>query len=575
MHHVNAIVLFVMVTDQLEHPWLANYPKGVPATVDYPNDSISTLLSDAAATFQERPATLFFGSKMSYNELDAAASRFAAALTSLGINHGDRIALCLPNCPQYLIAYFGVLRAGGTVVQINPVLSERELAFELADAAAETIVALDLLVERVATVWEETPLKRLIRTSLGSYVPFTIRLALKVKSRGKVKPPPASAEVLEMETLLIQDVEATEISINPANDVAVLQYTGGTTGNPKAAMLTHSNLMANSHQVRAWLNGITVGEEVMLAALPLFHVYGMTICMNLALLIGATIVLLPRMDLPEIVKAIDRHKVSVFPGVPSLYTAVSHQAKRRKIDLSSIKICISGSAPLPIEVTQKFEEQTGGRLVEGYGLSESSPVTHVNPIWGGEARVGSIGLPLPSTECRVIDVETGGNDMPAGEPGELIIRGPQVMKGYWNRPDETEETLRGGWLHTGDIVVMDNDGYFSIVDRKKDLIISGGFNVYPREVEEVLCQHPKITECAVVGEPDSLKGETVKAFLVLKEKEDTTRTEIQDWCEERLAPYKIPRRIEVLKELPRSAIGKVLRRELRDRCVLHNPKTTQ
>ena len=257
----------------------------------------------------KRPATLFFGSKMSYNELDAAASRFAAALTSLGINHGDRIALCLPNCPQYLIAYFGVLRAGGTVVQINPVLSERELAFELADAAAETIVALDLLVERVATVWEETPLKRLIRTSPGSYVPFTIRLALKVKSRGKVKPPPASAEVLEMETLLIQDVEATEISINPANDVAVLQYTGGTTGNPKAAMLTHSNLMANSHQVRAWLNGITVGEEVMLAALPLFHVYGMTICMNLALLIGATIVLLPRMDLPEI---------SLEPEVPDV-----------------------------------------------------------------------------------------------------------------------------------------------------------------------------------------------------------------------------------------------------------------
>lgn len=407
-------------------------------------------------------------------------------------------------------------------------------------------------------------LKLVLVTRPARYVPLVLRpiFAAKTKPKTRLHTPPG-VTILDLEqTLRDTPPLARRMEVRPKTQPAVLQYTGGTTGVSKAAVLTHYNLVANLTQVRAWLYQLRECQEVFLSVLPFFHSYGMTVGMNLAVALGASMVMLPRFDPAETTRAIHKHKVTLMPGVPSMYLAVARCVERNHLDISSIKVCVSGGAPLPREIHDRFVAVTNAKLVEGYGLTETAPVTHVNPIWDGENRIGSIGLPIPSTECRIVDLADGTRDLPPGTEGELLIRGPQVMSGYWNRPDETTHALRDGWLYTGDIAVLEPDGYFRIVDRKKDMIIVGGFNVYPREVEEVLFKHPKIEEAAVVGEHSALRGETVKAYVVLKSGVTAQASEIIAFCREHLAPYKVPRTVEFVEQLPKSAVGKVLRRNL-------------
>ncbi len=546
--------------------WLKRYPKGVPPSLQYPEVPLDAILSEASMRHRGNAATVFYGARMNYGELDELASKFACAIQRLGLDFGDRVALMLPNCPQFIIAYYGAIRAGCTVVPLNPLMSWYELNALMRDCGARAIVALDALMDKVSAALHGTAVEHIVVSSLAGYVPAWLSLPiwLKTRPKGKVELP-SNVSLHQFEQLLRTQGKPASRSVNPRDDVAVFQYTGGTTGLPKAAMLTHYNLVANAYQCSAWATELKDGEERFICVLPFFHSYGMTTCLNFGVLKCAALILTPRFDIAETVKLISRYRVTVFMGVPSMYGAVSHHAQRGGIDITSIKACISGGAPLPMQVAVEFERVTNGKLVEGYGLTEASPVTHINPIWGGEVRMGSIGLPVPDTECRVMDLETGTRCVPVGEVGELSIKGPQVMKGYWNRPEETAQTLREGWLYTGDIAKMDSDGYFYIVDRKKDLIIVGGFNIYPREVEEVLYSHPKVKEAAVVGERHPVRGEIVKAYVVLREGQEASEIELIEFCRERLSPYKVPRAIEFVSELPKSAIGKVLRRVLREK----------
>lgn len=545
---------------------MKHYPAGVPPSLQYPEIPLDAMLSDSSRRFPKRAATFFYGARMDYEELDELVSNFAGAIQAIGLGYGERVILMMPNCPQFVIAYYGAIRAGCTAVLLNPLMSIYELNALIKDCEANSLVTLDALMDKVSSAVSGTGLKQIIVTSLSSYVPVWLSLPmwLKMRSKGRVELP-SSVSVHSFEQLIRKRSIPSRHDINPREDVAVFQYTGGTTGLPKAAMLTHFNLVANANQCSSWTTELRDGEEIFICVLPFFHSYGMTACLNFGILKGATLILAPRFDVAETTKLISRYHVTVFIGVPSMYGAVSYHAQRGKIDIASIKACISGGAPLPVQVASEFERVTGGKLVEGYGLTEASPVTHINPIWGGEARAGSIGLPVPDTECRVVDLETGTRCVTIGEVGELIIRGPQVMRGYWNRPDETAQTLRNGWLYTGDIAKMDSDGYFYIVDRKKDLIIVEGFNVYPREVEEVLYSYPKVKEAAVVGEKHPMRGEIVKAYVVLREGQEASEIEIIEFCRERLSPYKVPRAVEFVSELPKSAIGKVLRRRLREK----------
>ncbi|MCS7225122.1 MAG: long-chain fatty acid--CoA ligase [Armatimonadetes bacterium] len=545
--------------------WIRSYPAAVPPSLTYPEIPLSAILRDTAARFPRATATIFYGARMNYQDLYDGARSFAGLLSELGFGLGDRIGLLMPNMPSFIIAYYGTAQIGGAVVQLNPLLTARELRAELQDSGAVCLVVAEPLLDKASEAVKETSVRMILVSSLTSYVPWFIRFIVKKKTRPKGSVTiPASVKVLPLESSLRSAPQGKQVDFDPRETILSFQYTGGTTGLPKAAMLTHFNLVANLHQVSAWVYRLEDGAEVFVCVLPFFHSYGMTVGMNFAILKGATMVLLPTFDPAQTAQAIEKYRATLLPGVPPMYLAVAHHAQRQKLDISSLKVCVSGGAPLPREIHDRFVRATGAKLVEGYGLSEASPVTHVNPIWDGENRIGSIGLPLPDTDCRIVDLETGTQDLPPGQEGELLIRGPQVMKGYWNRPDETAHTLRDGWLYTGDVASMDEDGYFRIVDRKKDLVIVGGFNVYPREVEEVLYQHPKIQEVAVVGVHHAVRGEIVKAFVVLKPGESATEAEIVSFCRERLANYKVPREVEFVKELPKSAVGKILRRELRD-----------
>lgn len=525
-------------------PWLRFYPNGVRASIAYPRVSLFQLLADTADRFPDKVAIWFYGQEMTYRQLRGAAEQFAAALAESGVARGDRVGIMLPNCPQYVIAYFGTLRLGAVVTQVNPMYVERELEQLLNDCGARNLVALDSLYPRIHNVRALTPLRQVILASLGPpQIPDELGVMAFTDFLARGTPPAPPVEV-------------------DADDVAVLQYTGGTTGRSKGAMLTHYNLVANALQVREWFAPLMEeGNERILAALPFFHVYGMTCCLNLAVATGNTAYLVPKYDPSEVLSIIQQHRITLFPGAPTMYVAINNHPRVREFDISSIKACLSGSAPLPGEVQARFEDLTGGRLVEGYGLSEASPVTHCNPLVG-LCTTGSIGVGLPDTDVRIVDLETGENDLPAGEVGELVVRGPQVMKGYWNMPDETRATLREGWLYTGDVAYMDEDGYVHIVDRKKDMIITGGMNVYPREVEEVIYQHPKVMECAVAGVPDPYWGEAVKAFVVPRAGQEVTPEEIVEFCRGQLAAYKVPKQVEIRAQLPKTAVGKILRRTL-------------
>lgn len=559
----------------MERVWYKNYEKGVPATLDYPKTPLFGLLDNAAAEYPDRAAIIFgavahklpgqplLDAALSYRALRDAVNHFANALAQMGVKKGDRVAIYLPNSPQFAIAYYGALKAGAVIAPVNPIYTPRELEFILQDSGAETIVALSQFYPKLQEVRAKTKLKRVIVANIKEYFPPFLKmlftLAMEKKEGHRVDL--AAGDVWFQDVLKNAGAVPPKVDVQ-SNDDAVLLYTGGTTGLPKAAQLTHSNLLANAVQLRAWIPWAKEGNEGFLTALPLFHSYAMTTCLNEAMLLAGTLILIPNpRDLTHVLKAIDRHKPSFFPGVPTLYTAVNNNPDVVKYNLRSIKACVSGAAGLPVEVAKKFGEITGGRLVEGYGLSEASPVVTANPIYG-ENRIGTIGLPMPDTDVKLMDIEGGTTEVPIGEPGELCVQGPQVMKGYWNKPEETAKTIRDGWLHTGDVAVMDADGYFRIVDRLKEMIISGGYNIYPREIEEVLYQHPAVLEAAAIGVADSYRGESAKAFVVLKTGQKATADELIAFCKQNLAPYKVPRAIEFREALPKTMIGKILRREL-------------
>jgi long-chain acyl-CoA synthetase len=555
----------------MERPWLKQYDPGVPHTIDYPDLALHQLLEDSAKRFPNKTAVIFPGrlgdsGRLSYRKLNEQANRMANALIGLGVKKGDRVALLLPNCPQFVISYYAVLKAGGIVVATNPLYSPREMELQFNDCGAETAIVLSLFYRTVAGLRERTGIRNLIVTNIKEYLPpftrllFTLFRERKEGHRVSI----AGAKDTYSFRSLLRGSEPTPPSV-PADpeDVAMFQYTGGTTGISKGAVAKHSGVLANVFQMKAWGAPISMaeGEEVVMGVMPLFHVYGMVAVMHFTVLTGNAMVLLPRWETEQVLKTISRYKPIYFPGVPTMYVAINNHPKARKYDLRSIKACISGAAPLPVEVQQKFEELTGGRLVEGYGLSEASVVTHCTPL-EGPRKVGSIGVPFPDVEAKIMDVETGEREMPVGEVGELAVKAPQVMKGYWNRAEETGMVLRNGWLYTGDLAKVDEDGFFSIVDRKKEMILAGGYNIYPREVEEVLYEHDKIKEAVCYGVSDPYRGETVKVCVVLKDGESATPEEITAFCRERLARFKVPKLVEFREELPKSPIGKVLRRVL-------------
>ena len=550
-------------------PWTRFYEEGVPATISYPSWTLPDLLDDAAARYANRPALTFFvdaklpPSRMTYAELRDATLRFATALHQLGVRKGDRVAVMLPNCPQFPIVFFGLLRLGAIAVNTNPLYVSREIKEQLDDSGSETIVLLDQFYPRLQEIRHATKVKRVIVTDVAESIAFPFRqiVHLVQRKKGERVPVKLGSDVRSLKDLLAKHPPSPPpVEVSPG-DVALFQYTGGTTGIPKAAMLSHGNLVANTLQLAAWFATAEKGKEVVMSAIPFFHVYGMTVCMIFGLYNGANVVMVPRpRPIEGVMKIIQKTGASIFPGVPTLYTAINHHPDVKKYALGSVKLCLSGAAPLPVEVAETFERITGGRLVEGFGMTECSPVATANPLFG-KRKVGSIGIPVPDTDAKIVDLETGAT-LPPGQEGELAIKGPQVMLGYWNRPDETALTVRDGWLHTGDVARIDDEGYISIVDRKKDMIAASGLKVLPREVEEVLFQHPKVKEAAVTGVPDAYRGETVKAFIVLKYGESATEQEIIQFCRGQLAPFKVPTAVEFRMDLPKSMVGKVLRRVL-------------
>lgn len=548
-----------------ERAWLAQYPFEIPATLDIEGIPVQEYLIRTAKEFPEKIAVHFMGKEMSYRQLYESANKVAAYLQSLGIQKDDRVAIMLPNMPAAVISYFGVLIAGGIVVQTNPLYTERELEYQLKDSGAKAIIGLDLLYPRISKVKPQTKVEHIIVTAIKDFLPFPKNLIypfIQKKQNGMVvNVKHEGNNHLLVEILKQPQRNLTVHEYDFHEDLALLQYTGGTTGFPKGVMITHKNLVSNAAMCAAWLYKSKPGKEVVLGVLPFFHVYGMTTVMILSVLQSQKMVLIPKFDVNTILKAIEKQRPTLFPGAPTMYIGLLNHPDLMKYDLSSIDACISGSAPLPVEVQQKFEEVTGGKLVEGYGLTEASPVTHANFLWDKKRVSGSIGVPYPDTDAQILSLETG-EPLPQGEIGELVVKGPQIMKGYWNRPEETEEVLRDGWLFTGDLGYMDEEGYFYIVDRKKDMIIAGGFNIYPREVEEILYEHPAVLEAAVAGIPDEYRGETVKAYIVVKEGHNVSEKELNEFARKHLAAYKVPRYYEFRKELPKTAIGKVLRRTL-------------
>ena len=548
--------------------WTGHYDDGVPVELEFEEKTLLDYLDESARTWPDRPAVTLKGKTLTYTDLADQVDRLATGLAGLGVTKDSRVALWLPNLPQLVIAYFATLRLGAQVVNTNPLYVEREVEHQFNDAGVTVVVTLDYLwMDRLRGILDRTAVEHVVVTSIPEYLPIPLRwlAPLKLRKTRQYARVPREENVHFFREL-IADSDANPPSIDASLDhVAVLQYTGGTTGVSKGAMLTHRNLSWNVQQGRAWFVRATPGEEVCLACLPYFHVLGMTVAMLFPIAIGAHIVLAPNpRDIPDLLKSITKYRVTMFPGVPALFLAITEHSGIESMDVSSVAMCISGSAPLPVEVLERFEALTGSRITEGFGLTETSPVTHANPLYGLR-KVGSVGIPVPDTEMKVVDVADGETELGPGEEGELCIRGPQVMEGYWNRPDETERVLQDGWLRTGDLARVDEDGYTYIVGRLKDMIVAGGYNVYPDEVDRVLHSHPAVLEAASIGLPDPKRGETVKSFVVLKPGATATSDEIIAFCRRELAAYKVPGQVEFIPELPRSSVMKILRRELRER----------
>ncbi len=555
-----------------DRPWLAHYDKGVPHTIEYPKAPLFYFLEEAAKKYPDRACTIFKGAVISYKEMNALTDHMAAALCDLGVKKGDRVGIFMPNVPQFVIAYFGILKAGGVVVAVNPTYPPDEVITPVNDANIEIIFTLTRFYNTLKNVRERSKLKKIIVSNIKEALPPITSLLFTL---AKEKKEGHYVDALDERDLWMKDLlrkyekaPKPNIEITP-EDTALFQYSGGTTGVPKGAVAMHKNVVANTMQVRSWFVNSVDGQETYLMAIPLFHVYGMVAGMGVAMASAASMAMVPNArDLKDVLENISKYKTTLFPGVPTLYNAINNHpdVKAGKYNLSSIKACLSGSAPLMRETKEEFERLTGGKVFEGYGLSEAPTATHINPLLGVN-KAGSIGLPLPDVDVKIISLDDGETELPQGEIGEIAIHGPQVMKGYHNMPTETANSLRQlkdgqTWLFTGDIARMDEDGYFYIVDRKKELIKPGGFQVWPREVEEAIASHPKVLEVGVGGIPDPNRGETVKAWIVVKPGETLTVEELKAYCKEHLAPYKVPTHYEFRTELPKTTVGKILRREL-------------
>ena len=548
-----------------DKPWLAHYDKGVPESVNYEEVCLPELLDRSAQKFPDTMALLFQGYKVTYRELKEMVDRFATCLAGFGIQKGDSVAILLPNVIPCVVGYYAILKIGAIAVMNNPLYTDRELEHQFNDSGSKLLITLDLLGNRMIDLRPKTSIKQIIYTSIGDYLPFPKNLLFPLvgKKKGLKADVKSAPDVYRWKDTLERLNGQPPVVKLSFDDTAMYQYTGGTTGVSKGVMLTHSNLSKQVQHLRVWFPGFNDGEEVMLGALPFFHVFGLSTAMNLSIYAGWGHILVPKPQPEQLLEAISKFKPTFAPLVPTMFIGLLNHPGIDQADLTSIKGCFSGSAPLPLEVIRDFEAKTGSTIVEGFGMTESSPVTHINPFIG-ERKVGSIGLPISDTECRIVDLNDGETNMPLGESGELLLKGPQVMKGYWNKPEATAETLTDGWLHTGDIGKMDEDGYFYIVDRKKDMIISGGYNVYPRDIEEVFFEHPKVLEAAALGVPHPKRGEQVKVFVALKEGETATEEELLAYCKDKLAAYKLPTMIEFRDELPKTNVGKVLKKDLRE-----------
>jgi long-chain acyl-CoA synthetase len=549
-----------------DHPWLKKYDKGVPNTIEYPAVPLYYFLEESARKYPDSPCTIFKGATITYREMNEITDRVAGGLVAMGVKKGDRVGMFLPNTPQFVMIYFGILKAGGVVVATNPLYTPPEIDHQVNDAGVEIMFVMSNFYATMKKAQPKTKIKKLIVTNIKETLPPVLKVLFTLAKEKKG----GFRVTLEEGDLWFQDwlanykvADRPKLEIKP-DDTALFQYSGGTTGISKGAIAMHRNLVANTLQIKSWMLDLNEGHEVVLMAIPLFHVYGMVAGMLFGMAAGASLVMVPNAkDLHDDLENIKKFRPTIFPGVPTLYNAINNHpdVKAGKYDLSSIKACISGSAALMRETKERFEALSGGKVFEGFGLSEAPTATHCNPLLG-ENRTGSIGLPMSDVDAKIISLDDGVTEMPIGEIGELVIQGPQVFKGYHNMPTETANTLRDGWLYTGDIARMDEDGYFYIVDRKKELIKPGGFQVWPREVEEVIITNPKVLEVGVAGIPDPHRGETVKAWVVVKPGETLTEEEVKAWCKESLAPYKVPTHVEFRTELPKTTVGKILRREL-------------
>ena len=549
--------------DGPDHPWLTHYPKDIAWDQPIAAAPLAELFEEAARRFANRPCLDFLGRRYSYAEVLGLVNRAAKGFAALGVKPGVRVGLCLPNTPTYVISYFAILKAGGTVVNYNPLYVERELEHQIGDSGTEIMVTLDLkqIYPRIEAMLHCTGLKKIVVCRMASILPPVKSVLFRVLKRSELASIPQDGRHVDFDALLANDGVFQPVRVDPRRDLAVLQYTGGTTGVPKGAMLTHANLMANAHQVQAWFTGVALGEERMLAVLPFFHVFAMTVVLNMGLAVGAELIMLPRFDTAQVLKTIARRKATLLPGVPTMYKALLSHPDVARYPLRSIRFCISGGAPLPMELKRQFEEVTGCVLVEGYGLSEASPVCACNPL-SGVNKEGSIGLPLPGIMMEIRALDDPDRVLPPGEKGQLVLAGPNVMAGYWNKDEESRHTIVGGWLFTGDVGIMDEDGYVFLLDRLKDLIICGGYNVYPRMIEEAIYQHPDVVAVCVIGIPDEYRGQSPKAFVQLKPGASLTAEQLKDFLRDKISRIEMPKLIEFRAELPKTAVGKLSKKEL-------------
>lgn len=543
--------------------WEAHYPGGLTWNQSFQGYPLHYLLEDAARKWPDNVALDFFGKTCSYAKLQEMVNCIASGMQAIGVKKGTRVGLFMPNCPQYVMAYYAVLKIGGTVVNFNPLYSGHEIEHQLKDAHVELMVTVNLRAtyDKLIPFIGNSTLRKIIVANFAEAMPVARRAMFMAAKAKDIAHPPHDSYHITLNELLQSPDTVLPVNILPDSQVAVLQYTGGTTGVPKAAMLTHSNLYINAMQCSQWMIGLEPGRETMLAVIPFFHVFAMTVALNLAIANGFTIIIHPRFDLKHVLHDIAHKKPTIMPGVSTLYATINNARNLAQYDLSSIKMCISGGGPLPVEVKHKFEKLTGCILAEGYGLTESSPVTHCNPLVG-KNKAGSIGLPLPGTVVEIINRDDHVTPMNPGEVGEICIRGPQVMLGYLNRPEETDQVLRNGRLHTGDLGIMDADGYFTVVDRLKEMIIVGGYNVYPRNVEEEIYAHPNVAECAVVGLNHATRGQMIKAYIVLKDGMALDEAGLKNHLKQRITAYALPHAVEFRSSLPKSAIGKILKKDL-------------